>query len=373
MVASGEGRSWLQSCDQRLHCRQARLGRRLAERTYVDKNPPMRTVARTPSVVCLVYEGLSLFEAGVAAEVFAQPRPEIGRELYRFAMAQTQRGELRSQAGLRVRADGGLELLRDADLVIVPGWRDHREPPSKAVVDALRQAHAQGSRLLSICSGAFVLASTGLLDGRAATTHWRYAEAFRALFPRVELRPDVLYVDEGDIVTSAGSSAGIDACLHIVRQDHGAEIANLVARTMVTAAHRSGGQAQFIPAPVAKKAAGEVAPVLDWARERLHTPLKVSDLAAKAAMSERSFLRHFNAQVGVSPVQWLRRERVALAQHLLERGGSRLEAVAASVGFGSVSALRAAFKDVLGAPPSQHRRQFAPGKPSEGAAGQTQG
>ena len=360
------------NCDRVLHCRQARPRRRLAERTYIDKNPPMRTVAKTPSVVCLVYEGLSLFEAGVAAEVFAQPRPEAGRELYRFAMAQTQRGELRSQAGLRVRADGGLELLRGADLVIVPGWRDHREPPSKAVVDALRQAHARGSRLLSICSGAFVLATTGLLDGRAATTHWRYAEAFRALFPRVELRPDVLYVDEGDIVTSAGSSAGIDACLYIVRQDHGAEIANLVARTMVTAAHRSGGQAQFIPAPVAKKAAGEVAPVLDWARERLHTPLKVSDLAARAAMSERSFLRHFNAQVGVSPVQWLRRERVALAQHLLERGGSRLEAVAASVGFGSASALRAAFKDVLGAPPSQHRRQFAPGKPSEGAAGQTQ-
>lgn len=370
-MASGEGRIWLQNCDQWLHCRQARLGRRLAERTYVDKNPPMRAAAKTPSVVCLVYEGLSLFEAGVAAEVFAQPRPEVGRELYRFAMAQTERGELRSQTGLRVRAGGGLELLMGADLVIVPGWRDHREPPAKAVVDALRQAHAQGSRLLSICSGAFVLASTGLLDGRAATTHWRHAEAFRALFPRVELRPDVLYVDEGDIITSAGSSAGIDACLHIVRRDHGFEVANLVARTMVTAAHRSGGQAQFIPAPVAKKAVGQVAPVLDWARERLHTPLTVSEMAARAAMSERSFLRHFHEQVGVSPAQWLRRERVALAQQILESGGSRLEAVAASVGFGSASALRSAFRDVLGAPPSQHRKQFFPGKPSKGAAKQT--
>jgi AraC family transcriptional activator FtrA len=333
----------------------------------------MRTAIRTPSVVCLVYEGLSLFEAGVAAEVFAQPRPEVGRELYRFAMAQTERGELRSQAGLRVRADGGLELLRDADLVVVPGWRDHREPPAKAVVDALRQARAQGSRLLSICSGAFVLAATGLLDGRAATTHWRYAEAFRARFPLVELRPDVLYVDVGDVVTSAGSSAGIDACLHIVRQDHGFEVANLVARTMVTAAHRSGGQAQFIPAPVAMRPVGLVAPVLDWARERLQTPLKVSEMAAKAAMSERSFLRHFHEQVGVSPVQWLRRERVALAQQLLESGGSRLEAVAASVGFGSASTLRSAFKDLLGAPPSQHRKQFAPRKPSEGAAKHTRG
>lgn len=331
----------------------------------------MRAAAKLPSVVCLVYEGLSLFEAGVAAEVFAQPRPEVGRELYRFAMAQTERGELRSQAGLRVRADGGLELLRGADLVIVPGWRDHREPPGKAVVRALRQAHAQGSRLLSICSGAFVLASTGLLDGRAATTHWRYAEAFQALFPRVELRPDVLYVDEGDIITSAGSSAGIDACLHIVRQDHGFEVANLVARTMVTAAHRSGGQAQFIPAPVARKAAGQVAPVLDWARERLHTPLKVSEMAAKAAMSERSFLRHFHEQVGVAPVQWLRRERVALAQQLLECGGRRLEAVALSVGFGSATALRAAFKDVVGASPTQHRKQFATGIPNHGPTDQT--
>jgi AraC family transcriptional activator FtrA len=318
----------------------------------------MHRNASAPVVVCLAYDRLSLFEAGIACEVFGVERPELERPLYRFRVAQAEPGVLRSQGGLSIRSQGGLRLLAGADLVVVPGWRDHRETPPPDMLRALRAAYARGARVLSICTGAFVLAAAGLLDGRAATTHWRHAPAFRERFPAVDLRPDVLYVDEGDVITSAGSAAGIDACLHVVRQDHGAAVANLVARTMVTPPHRDGGQAQFIAAPVPAREAGAMAPVMDWARSRLHRPLRVADMAARAAMSERSFLRHFSNQVGIGPKAWLRRERVALAQQLLERSGKRLEAVAEAAGFGSVTAMRAAFRDIAGGPPTRHRRQF---------------
>jgi AraC family transcriptional activator FtrA len=309
-------------------------------------------------VVCLAYDGWSLFEAGIASEVFGLERPEIARPLYRFRVAQAEPGVLRARGGLRVQAHGGLRLLATADLVVVPGWRNHAETPPAALLTALSAAHRRGARLLSICTGAFVLAAAGVLDHRAATTHWRHAQAFRERFPQVHLRPDVLYVDEGDVITSAGSAAGIDACLHVVRQDHGADIANTIARTMVTPPHRGAGQAQFVPAPVARHAGSGVAPVMDWARQRIHRPLVVADLARRAAMSERSFLRHFTAQVGMGPKQWIRRERVALAQRLLEASSKRLETVAEAAGFGSVTAMRAAFRDTVGAPPTQHRRQF---------------
>lgn len=311
-----------------------------------------------PSVVCIVYDGLSLFEAGIASEVFGTAHPEPGRTLYRFRMAQAEPGVLRARGGLRLQAHGGLRLLRDADLIIVPGWRDHRETPPTPLLAALRAAHGRGARLLSICTGAFVLAAAGLLDGRSATTHWRYATAFRDRFPSVNLQPEVLYVDEGDVITSAGSAAGIDACLHALRKDHGVAVANTVARAMVTPPHRGGGQVQFVPAPVARDDTGLMAPVMDWARARIHRPLRVSELAARSAMSERSFLRHFTTQVGVGPKEWLRRERVARAQQLLEQTGKRLEAVAEDAGFGSVTAMRAAFRDLTGAPPTQHRKQF---------------
>lgn len=314
--------------------------------------------SKVPSVACIVYGGLSLFEAGIATEVFGTAHPEAGRTLYRFRLAQAEPGLLRARGGLRVQADGGLRLLRDADLVIVPGWRDHREEPPPALLAALRAAHGRGVRLLSICTGAFVLAAAGLLDGRPATTHWRYAAAFSARFPAVRLQPDVLYVDDGGIITSAGSAAGIDACLHALRLDHGVAVANAVARAMVTPPHRGGGQAQFVPAPVARDDTGLMAPVMDWARARIQGPLRVRELAARAAMSERSFLRHFHAQVGMGPKEWLRRERVARAQHLLEQTGKSLDAVAGDAGFGSAAAMRAAFRDLTGAPPTQHRRQF---------------
>lgn len=308
--------------------------------------------------MCVVYDDLSLFEAGIASEVFGIERPEFDPPLYRFRIAQAEPGALRSRGGLRLESGGGLRLLSQADLIVVPGWRDHTETPPAELLRAIQRAHARGAELLSICTGAFVLAAAGLLDGLAATTHWRYAAAFRGRFPRVDLRPEVLYVDAGSIVTSAGSAAGIDACLHVVRRHHGSEVANTLARTMVTPPHRQAAQAQYVPAPVAPVERGGIGPVLDWARERLAEPIRVADLAEQAAMSERNFLRHFSAQVGMGPKAWLRRERVTAAQALLERSSHRLDAVAISVGFGSASALRAAFAQTLGASPSVHRRLF---------------
>jgi AraC family transcriptional activator FtrA len=318
----------------------------------------MRSDGEPPIVICIAYDGLSLFEAGIASEVFGVDRPEIDGVLYRFRIAQGEPGVLRSRGGLSIQSQGGLRLLNGASLIIVPGWRDHRETPGPQLLRALRAAHDRGSRLLSICTGAFVLAAAGVLDGRSATTHWRYAQAFRERFPAVDLLPEVLYADEGDVITSAGSAAGIDACLHVVRKDYGSAVANIVARTMVTPPHRAGGQLQYIPSSVAIDEGGSLAPVMDWARSRLHRPLRMGDLAARAAMSERSFLRHFRAQVGMGPMEWLRRERVAVAQQLLERSAKRLETVADEAGFGSVTALRTAFREIAGGPPTQHRRQF---------------
>jgi len=320
----------------------------------------MHATSDPPLVVCIAYDGWTLFEAGIAAEVFGLERVELPGPLYRYRVAQAERGRLRSRdgGGVQLRAEGGLELLEGADLVIVPGWRDVEETPPDRLLRALVAAHRRGARLMSICSGAFVLAATGILDGRVATTHWRYAQAFSRRFPRVVLKPDVLYVDQGDVITSAGSAAGIDACLHVVRQDHGAEVANLVARTMVTPPQRDATQAQFVPRPVPPDNAAAMAPVMEWARRRLAEPLRIADLARRAAMSERSFLRHFTQQVGLTPKQWLRRERVAAAQDLLERGRLPLEIVASRVGFGSAHTLRAAFRDTIGTPPTRHRRWF---------------
>lgn len=316
------------------------------------------SVTRTLDVACLAYDQWSLFEAGIAQEVFGIERPEFAMQPYRFRIIQGEPGVLRAKGQLRLQAEAGLRALGAADLIVVPGWRNHGESPPEPLLAALRKAHQRGARLLSLCTGAFVLAAAGVLDGRRATTHWRFSEAFRARFPNVELQPDVLYVDEGDVVSSAGSAAGIDACLHVVRKDHGAEVANLLARTMVTSPHREASQAQFVAAPVARQPNGAMSPLMDWTRQHLHQPLRVSELADRAAMSERNFLRHFTAQVGMGPKQWLRHERVRLAQGLLEGGDQPLAVVAERSGFATVSALRAAFLDVVGVPPSSHRKQF---------------
>ncbi|PWC34432.1 transcriptional regulator FtrA [Azospirillum sp. TSO35-2] len=312
-----------------------------------------------PLVVALAYDGLCTFEFGVAVEVFGLPRPELGPGWYRFAVAAVEPGPLRAVGGLRVEVDGGLERIDEADIVIVPGWRGAREPVPAPLTAALRRADARGARILSICSGAFVLAAAGLLNGRRATTHWRYAALLGELYPNIRVQPDVLYVDEGSILTSAGSAAGIDLCLHLVRRDFGAEAANSVARRLVVQPHREGGQAQFIetPVPTAREGA-RLGPLLDRLRDTLTEEHTLASMAATAGMSLRTFLRRFQALTGMTPGEWLLTERLSRARDLLEGSALPVEEIATRAGFGSAATLRHHFRQRLGLSPVRYRARF---------------
>jgi AraC family transcriptional activator FtrA len=309
-------------------------------------------------VAILAYDGLCTFEFGIAVEIFGLARPEFDFPWYSHQIAAVDHGPMRAMGGIRVLADGGLELLEQARTVIIPGWRDRHAAVPEALLAALRQAHAQGARLLSICSGVFVLAATGLLDGRGATTHWRYTAELAERFPNILVDPDVLYVDSGQLITSAGSAAGIDACLHLVARDFGTQVANSVARRLVMSPQRTGGQAQFIPAPVSPTPRSDLSRVMQWARERLHEPLEVRDLASEAAMSERTFLRRFTEASGQSPKTWLQHERLGRARELLESTDQHTEQIAQLCGYRSVESFRVAFRNVVGLPPSVYRERF---------------
>lgn len=325
------------------------------------KKPPKRSRAgqglANRRVVALVYDGLCTFEYGIAVEMFGLPRPEFD-DWYSFASCAIERGPLRAAGGLRVQADGGLALIAQAGTILVPGWRGVDAMPPPAMLEALRSAHARGTRLLSFCSGVFVLAAAGLLDGRTATTHWRYADALAARYPRVRVAPDVLYVDEGTVLTSAGSAAAIDLSLHLIRRDHGPRIANQVARRAVVPTHRDGGQAQFIPAPLPEQGAA-LGKLLEWMRRHLHQPLPLSELAERARMSERTFLRRFEDATGCSPKQWLTQERLARARELLEGSQWPVERIADACGYGSADTLRHHFRRVLNVSPARYRERFA--------------
>lgn len=256
-----------------------------------------------------------------------------------------------------VYAAHGLDALREADTIIVPATADVNRDPSGPLLDALREAHARGARIVSLCSGGFVLAAAGLLDGRAAAVHWKHAETLARRFPRVTVDPAVLYHDHGDLLTGAGTTAGIDLCLHLIRHDLGAEAATAVARHMVVPPHRSGGQAQFVESPMPRARGGDgLGPVLDWAVERLHDPLPVADLAAQAGLTVRTLHRRFHAELGVTPLQWLLTQRVLRARELLERTDLPIDAVAARCGLGSAPNLRAHFSREMGVAPSEYRR-----------------
>ncbi|PWC87770.1 transcriptional regulator [Azospirillum sp. TSH100] len=315
--------------------------------------------ATSPLAVALAYDGLCTFEFGVAVEVFGLPRPELGPDWYRFAVAALDPGPLRAMGGIRVEADGGLDLLDQADIIVIPGWRGATEPVPDALIAALRQAASRGACLLSICSGAFVLAAAGLLNGRQATTHWRYATMLADLYPDIQVVPDVLYVDEGNIMTSAGSAAGIDLCLHLVRRDFGPEAANSVARRLVVQPHREGGQAQFIeaPVPIAREGA-RLAPLLDHLRDSLAEDHSLSSMASKAGMSLRTFLRRFQAMTGTTPGEWLLTERLSRVRELLECSSLPVEEVATLTGFGSAATLRHHFRQRLGLSPASYRARF---------------
>ena len=311
-----------------------------------------------PLVVAPVYNGLCTFEFSIVAEVFGLERPELGNGWYRFASVAVEPGPLRAQGGLSVQASADLALLEQADLIVVPGWRGINEPVPMALQQALKRAWQRGATVASICSGAFVLAATGLLDGRRAATHWRYAQALAQRYPAIEVDAQVLYVQDERLFTSAGSAAGIDLMLHLVRRDFGVQVANSVARRLVVAAHRSGGQAQFIEQPLVKDASGQLAQLLDLVRADLRRDWTVAAMAKVLAMSRRTFLRRFTAGTGMAPSAWLAQARVEEVRRLLESSSLRVEQIADQAGYRSVQVLRDQFKRSVGVSPKAYRASF---------------
>ncbi|MDR2262470.1 MAG: transcriptional regulator FtrA [Enterobacter asburiae] len=313
-----------------------------------------------PQVVVLAYDGLCTFEFGVAVEIFGLPRPEMGDTWYRFAVAAVDEGELRATGGIRILADGDLSLLEHADLIVVPGWRGMDSPVPKALCDALRQASARGCQVMSICSGVFVLAASGLLDGRRATTHWRYIETLKTRFPAIDVVEDVLYQDEGDILTSAGSAAGIDLCLHVVRRDYGMEAANRVARRLVIPPHRDGSQTQQLSRPVAQlRESQRFGKLFDYLHQHLAQPHSVDSLSQRVGMSQRTFLRRFQDATGTTPARWLLNERLLRAKDYLENSRLSIDSIAEQTGFGQAATLRHHFRQHFALSPAQYRKQFA--------------
>lgn len=310
-------------------------------------------------VVALAYDRLCTFEFGCTVELFGLPRPELEVPWYDFAVCAAERGPIRAMGGVEVRVPHSLRMLDSADTIVIPGWRDANEAPPEALLRKLRAAYERGARLCSICSGVFVLAAAGVLHGKRATTHWKYAELLAARHPDIVVEPNALYVDEGQVLTSAGSAAGLDMLVHLVRKDFGPKIANQVAQRLVIPPHREGGQAQFVPRPVATDERGRLARLLDWIRGHLAAEHTIESLAAHASMSSRTLQREFKASTGLSPYAWIVRERIERAKELLE--GSRLstEQIAERVGMGSPQVLRHHFRAQVGTSPAQYRARFS--------------
>jgi AraC family transcriptional activator FtrA len=318
----------------------------------------VRTLSDMRSVALAVHDGITIFEVASVCEVFGVDRG-LADPWYDFTVCGA--GPVRVGGWFRVEAPGGLDELASAGTVIVPACRDVDEDPPADLVEAVRAAYDAGARVVSICTGAFVLAAAGLLDGRRATTHWMHAGLLAARYPRVRVDPEVLYIDEGQILTAAGKASGMDLCLHIVRLDHGMAVANDLARRLVVPPHRPGGQAQFIPTPVPNGREHALSDLLPWAIARLDRPLTVEDLARRANMSARNLARHFNAVTGTTPLQWLLTQRIHRAQELLETTGDSVELVAARTGMGTAATLRRHFSRVIGVPPDTYRRTFRDG------------
>jgi transcriptional regulator GlxA family with amidase domain len=314
------------------------------------------TIERTVAV--LLVPGASMFLTAVPLSVFANvpAGPRVPR--YRLLAVGQTSGAV-TTAGITMRAPYELSRLAEADVVIVPAWSDPAVAPSGQVLAALRTAHARGAVVVGLCLGAFVLAHAGLLDGRPATTHWSAAPAFARMFPTVRLDPRVLYIDDGDVLTSAGSAAGIDCCLHLIRREAGAEVANTVARMMVVPPHRTGGQAQFIDLPVpADSEDAALSAAMGWAVEHLDQRIGIDDLAGRAHLSRRSFDRRFVRLTGSTALQWLQAQRVLLARHLLETTDLSVDQIAARVGFSGGVSLRPVFRDLVGVSPRSYRQSF---------------
>lgn len=304
-------------------------------------------------VVALALPDVVAFDLSIAAQVFGH-RDE---DLYAFAVCAPEPGPVPTTTGFALLVADGLAALGRADTVLVPGFESETLP--EPALEALRAADARGARMVSICTGAFALAAAGVLDGLRATTHWRAAPLLARRFPAVRVEADVLYVDEGRVLTSAGVAAGIDLCLHLVRRDHGARAANAIARRIVVAPQRAGGQAQFVERPVPDVGGSNLEPTRVWALEHLAEPLTVGDLARRAGYSERSFARRFRAETGTTPLQWLITQRVLEARALLEAGDLPVEAIARRCGFGSAASLRQHFRRVTRTTPTAYRAAWA--------------
>jgi transcriptional regulator GlxA family with amidase domain len=307
-------------------------------------------------VVLLALPGVAPFEFGVICEVFGIDRSASGGPAFDFTIATADPGPVRTSLGFEMTITAGLEVATDADLVAVPAHTI--SGVDERYLEVIRDAHARGAWILSVCSGAFVLAEAGVLDGRTATTHWMHTDRLAAQYPTITVDPDVLFVEDGRVITSAGTAAGIDAALHLVRLEHGAAAANVIARRMVIPPQRDGGQAQYIPTPVQERCSDSLASVTEWMLDNLAEDLSVEHMARRALMSSRTFARRFRDDVGATPAAWLNRQRILRAQQLLETTELGFETIAQQTGFGTAAVLRHHFLKVLQTTPTSYRRAF---------------
>jgi len=318
----------------------------------------MEKPTKSPLVCILAYDGLCTFEFGQCVEVFGLARPELDVNWYNLEVVSIDSGLLKAAGGVKLMASSDITLLKKANLIMLPGWRGVDEDVPQKLCEILQFASQYGVKIASICSGVFILAAAGLLTGRRATTHWRYIEHLKSKYPDIHVEDNVLYVDEGNIMSSAGSAAGLDLCLHIVRQDYGAEVANSVARRLVLPAHRDGGQAQYIPRPVVDLTRGKIAPLLDNLQRRLDENWTIDTIAILAKVSPRTLQRHFKDTTGLSPLVWLTKQRLHFARDLLETTKLTIDEIAFKVGIGSAESLRHHFRREMGIAPSTYRRSF---------------
>ncbi|GLQ88418.1 GlxA family transcriptional regulator [Dyella flagellata] len=306
-------------------------------------------------VAIVAFDQIRPFHLSVPCAVFGE-EPE---SLFQVRVCAAEPGELRTTGGFSIATRHGLRELANADVIVVPSWRNPREAAPKPLLAALRRAHQRSATLVGLCLGAFVLAEAGVLDGKLATTHWRWTELFKQRFQNVRLDPNVLYIDQGNLVTSAGTAAGIDCCLHVVRRQYGAEVANRIARTLVVPPHRQGSQAQYIEQPVLTQAADTpLTKALNWATQHLDRSHTLDSLAARALMSRRSFTRHFRQHTGTTVGQWLLSQRLGLAQRMLETTDQPIERIAERAGFGTALSMRQHFGTAFNTTPSMYRREF---------------
>ena len=316
-------------------------------------------MTKTLNVCVIAFNGISPFHLSVPCLVFGQDRRVGDSPWFKLAVCAGEDGVLMTNAGFAIQCDHGLDQVSRADIVVVPSWRDVNARPPDAILDALNAAHARGALVVGLCLGAFVLAHAGLLDGKQATTHWAWAAQLAQDFPQIDVDAKVLYVEQDQVLTSAGVAAGLDCCIHIVRRAYGREIANTLARRLVVSPHREGGQAQFIDQPVPQGASDQrLSLLLDWLRANLGEALSIDQVAQRLAMSRRSFTRHFKQITGSTFGKWLTNERIKAAQHQLETTHDSVEKIATVCGFGTSLSLRQHFSAVVGVSPTSYRKTY---------------